>query len=160
MTNQTTNIVIAGLGGQGIITASDILAEAALLAGFDVKKSELHGMSQRGGSVTSDVRYGSRVLSPMVPVGEADVLLVMESTQIEVARPQMRPDGILLTPECIPMDALKNKKSFNIAMLGVLSTVLELPEAHWYEAMHIHLAEKLHRLNDEAFALGRQVPRH
>jgi indolepyruvate ferredoxin oxidoreductase beta subunit len=67
MSNRVTNIVLGGLGGQGVLTASDILADAAFRAGFDVKKSELHGMSQRGGSVSSDVRYGPRVLSPMVP---------------------------------------------------------------------------------------------
>ena len=70
--NTVTNIVVAGLGGQGVLKGSDILADAALRAGYDVKKSEIKGMSQRGGSVTSDVRFGERVWSPMVPVGEAD----------------------------------------------------------------------------------------
>ena len=65
-----TNIVIAGLGGQGVLTASDIVADVAFHAGFDVKKSEVHGMSQRGGSVASDVRYGAQVFSPMVPEGK------------------------------------------------------------------------------------------
>ena len=68
-TRTVTNVVLAGLGGQGVIKASDILADAALRAGFDVKKAEIHGMSQRGGSVTSDVRFGRKVLSPMVPRG-------------------------------------------------------------------------------------------
>ncbi len=154
-THSTTNIVIAGLGGQGIITASDILAEAAFRAGFDVKKSELHGMSQRGGSVTSDVRYGERVLSPMVPPGEADVLLVLEPTQVEINRPLLRANGVLLTTAVIPDGALKSQKSLNVAMLGALSSVLEIDEGHWLAAMHAHLAEKLHRINDEAFALGR-----
>jgi len=71
MKPDVTNVVIAGLGGQGVLKASDILADAAFLAGLDVKKSEIHGMSQRGGSVTSDVRFGRQVLSPMVPAGEA-----------------------------------------------------------------------------------------
>ncbi|MBK5969721.1 MULTISPECIES: indolepyruvate oxidoreductase subunit beta [Thiorhodovibrio] len=155
--HSTTNIVIAGLGGQGIITASDILAEAAFRAGFDVKKSELHGMSQRGGSVTSDVRFGERVLSPMVPTGQADVLLVLEPSQVEINRPLMRADGVLLTTDVIPPDALKNKKSLNVAMLGALSSVLEIAETHWLAAVHAHLAEKLHRLNDEAFAIGRRA---
>ncbi|NTV97240.1 MAG: glycosyltransferase, partial [Thiobacillus sp.] len=75
---QVTNIVLGGLGGQGVLTASDILADAVFRAGFEVKKSELHGMSQRGGSVSSDVRYGPRVLSPMVPQGEADYLVVLD----------------------------------------------------------------------------------
>jgi len=69
--NEVTNIVIAGLGGQGVLKASDIVAEVVFRAGFDVKKSEIHGMSQRGGSVSSDVRFGERVYSPMVPLGEA-----------------------------------------------------------------------------------------
>jgi indolepyruvate ferredoxin oxidoreductase beta subunit len=59
--NKITNIVVAGLGGQGVLKASDIIAEVAFGAGLDVKKSEIHGMSQRGGSVSSDVRFGERV---------------------------------------------------------------------------------------------------
>ena len=62
----------AGIGGQGVILASDLLTVAAFRSGYDVKKSELHGMSQRGGSVSSDVRFGTKVWSPMVPRGEAD----------------------------------------------------------------------------------------
>ncbi|WP_420827315.1 indolepyruvate oxidoreductase subunit beta [Halochromatium salexigens] len=158
-----TNIVIAGLGGQGIVKASDILAEAALRAGFDVKKSELHGMSQRGGSVTSDVRYGhpehspvlSPVLSPMVPPGEAHVLLVLEPTQVEVTRALLHPDGLLIGPEVIEPGALKNRKSVNVAMLGALSTALEISEQAWTQAIQANLAEKLHALNAQAFALGR-----
>jgi len=65
-TSGVVNVVVAGLGGQGAIKASDILSDAAFEAGRDVKKSEIHGMSQRGGSVTSDVRFGDVVLSPMV----------------------------------------------------------------------------------------------
>ena len=72
MSQRVTNVILAGLGGQGVIKASDILADAAVRAGYDVKKAEVHGMSQRGGSVTSDVRFGPRVLSPMIPRGEAD----------------------------------------------------------------------------------------
>ena len=77
-------MVIAGLGGQGVLKASDILADVAFSAGLDVKKSELHGMSQRGGSVSSDVRFGERVFSPMVPEGEADFLVVIAADQVPV----------------------------------------------------------------------------
>ena len=62
MSSKPTNVVIAGLGGQGVLKASDILADVAFSAGLDVKKSELHGMSQRGGSVSSDVRFGEQRL--------------------------------------------------------------------------------------------------
>ncbi len=83
---KVTNIVVAGLGGQGVLKGTDILADVALRAGYDVKKSEIKGMSQRGGSVKCDVRFGKRVFSPMVPDGEADFLLVFEPTQVDPNR--------------------------------------------------------------------------
>jgi indolepyruvate ferredoxin oxidoreductase, beta subunit len=73
-----TNILLVGVGGQGILLASEILSETFMLAGYDVKKSEIHGMSQRGGSVVSHVRYGSEVFSPIVPEGEGDILFGFE----------------------------------------------------------------------------------
>jgi len=73
-----TNILLVGVGGQGILLASEILSETFMLAGFDVKKSEIHGMSQRGGSVVSHVRYGREVYSPIVPEGEGDILFGFE----------------------------------------------------------------------------------
>jgi indolepyruvate ferredoxin oxidoreductase beta subunit len=73
-----TNILLVGVGGQGILLASEILSETFMLAGFDVKKSEIHGMSQRGGSVVSHVRYGRKVFSPIVPEGEGDILFGFE----------------------------------------------------------------------------------
>lgn len=73
-----TNILLVGVGGQGILLASEILSETFMLAGYDVKKSEIHGMSQRGGSVVSHVRYGNEVFSPIVPEGEGDILFGFE----------------------------------------------------------------------------------
>jgi indolepyruvate ferredoxin oxidoreductase, beta subunit len=73
-----TNILLVGVGGQGILLASEILSETFMLAGYDVKKSEIHGMSQRGGSVVSHVRYGGEVFSPIVPEGEGDILFGFE----------------------------------------------------------------------------------
>ncbi len=78
MNAAVTNILLVGVGGQGILLASEILSEAFMLAGFDVKKSEIHGMSQRGGSVVSHVRFGKEVYSPVVPEGEGDVLFGFE----------------------------------------------------------------------------------
>jgi len=72
------NILIVGVGGQGIILASEILADVGKEAGFDVKKSEVHGMSQRGGSVLTHVRFGSQVFSPLIRQGEVDFLLAFE----------------------------------------------------------------------------------
>ena len=152
-----TNVVLAGLGGQGVIKASDILADAALRAGLDVKKSELHGMSQRGGSVTSDVRFGARVLSPMVPRGEADYLVVMAESEVEVARPLLREGGVLLSPDLIPDAELPNKRSLNVALLGALSRYLDLPPETLLDAMKAALPERLHAVNERAFELGRRV---
>ncbi|MGQ9523992.1 MAG: indolepyruvate oxidoreductase subunit beta [Armatimonadota bacterium] len=73
-----SNILLVGVGGQGIVLASEVLASAALEDGLDVKKSEIHGMSQRGGSVTSHVRFGEQVFSPVIPKGQADILLAFE----------------------------------------------------------------------------------
>lgn len=152
-----TNVVIAGLGGQGVIKASDILSDAAFRSGLDVKKSEIHGMSQRGGSVTSDVRFGPRVLSPMVPPGEADFLVVLAADQVDVNRGQLRLGGVLIAPELINPDALLNRKSFNIALLGALSVHLEIAEERWREAIHACLPAKLHAVNEQAFAEGKRA---
>ena len=78
MDNAITNILLVGVGGQGILLASEILSEAFMLAGLDVKKSEIHGMSQRGGSVVSHVRFGKEVFSPVVPEGQGDILFGFE----------------------------------------------------------------------------------
>ncbi|MBN1636662.1 MAG: indolepyruvate oxidoreductase subunit beta [Deltaproteobacteria bacterium] len=78
------NILMAGTGGQGIILASDILAEVMMRSGCDVKKSEIHGMAQRGGSVMSHVRYSKEVYSPIIPLEECDILLSFE--ELETAR--------------------------------------------------------------------------
>lgn len=75
------NVSLVGVGGQGILLTSDVLALAAMHAGLDVKKSEIHGMSQRGGSVISQVRFGARVHSPIVPEGESDILVSFERTE-------------------------------------------------------------------------------
>ncbi len=90
MSDQITNILLVGVGGQGILLASEILSEAAMLAGFDVKKSEIHGMSQRGGSVVSHVRYGSEVFSPIVPEGEGDILFGFELMETARSLPLLR----------------------------------------------------------------------
>ncbi len=78
---KTFNIVIVGVGGQGVILASKIISNAAMDAGLDVKQSEVHGMSQRGGSVISHVRIGKKVYSPLVTEGEADVILAFEKLE-------------------------------------------------------------------------------
>ena len=155
MADNVTNVVFAGLGGQGVIKASDILAEAAFRAGLDVKKSELHGMSQRGGSVSSDVRFGKEVLSPMVPPGEADFVVVLEAAEAEAGRARLKQNGTMFTPDAIGPGRLSNQKSLNVALLGALSRQLRIPEEHWQAALHANLPQKIWALNEQAFAIGR-----
>jgi indolepyruvate ferredoxin oxidoreductase beta subunit len=92
--SEVVNVLMVGVGGQGIVLASDLLAEAALIAGLDVKKSEIHGMSQRGGPVFSHVRFGpGRVQSPTIPQGEADVIYALERMELLRWAAWARPGG-------------------------------------------------------------------
>ena len=92
----TTNIFIAGVGGQGILLAGEVIAEAAMLMGHSVRKSEVHGMSQRGGSVTCQVRYGEEVYSPLIARGEAHVLVGLERLEAVRYLDHLRPGGTAL----------------------------------------------------------------
>jgi indolepyruvate ferredoxin oxidoreductase, beta subunit len=96
MSTQITNILLVGVGGQGILLASEVLAEAFMLAGFDVKKSEIHGMSQRGGSVVSHVRFGEKVYSPIVPEGEGDILFGFEILETYRSLPLLKKGGTVV----------------------------------------------------------------
>ena len=150
--SSVVNVVVAG---QGVLKASGILADTAFHAGLDVKKSEIHGMSQRGGSVSSDVRFGDRVFSPMVPAGEADFLVVLAASQIEVARPARKAGGVLVHPGLVDETRLANKRSLNVALLGALARHLNLAENLWHAAIKAALPEKLHAANLQAFAIGK-----
>lgn len=90
------SIKLVGVGGQGTILAAKLISTALIQAGYDVKMSEIHGMSQRGGSVSSEIRYGDKVYSPVIEKGHADVIVAFE--QMEAARymDYLKPDGILL----------------------------------------------------------------
>lgn len=92
----TTNILIVGVGGQGVLLASELISDAALDAGYDVKKSEVHGMAQRGGVVSSHVRIGEKIFSPLIPLGKADVLLAFEEAEAMRWVHFVKPDGALV----------------------------------------------------------------
>jgi indolepyruvate ferredoxin oxidoreductase beta subunit len=91
------NIIICGTGGQGILMASEVLCSAAWRSGFDVKKSEVHGMAQRGGSVSSHVRFGEKVNSVLVEKGAADVILALEKMESLRWASYLSPEGKLIT---------------------------------------------------------------
>ena len=93
---QITNILVVGIGGQGVMTATEILAEAAIALGHDVKKTEVAGMAQRGGVVSSHLRFGPKVLSPQITPGTADILLGFEAAEGMRWQHMLRPQGIAL----------------------------------------------------------------
>ena len=103
--NLATSVVLAGVGGQGILLASEIVARAAMIAGFDVKTNEVHGMAQRGGSVIAQIRYGREVHSPLVPVGAARVLGSFEVVEALRHAHYLAPDGLAVvsTQEIVPV---------------------------------------------------------
>ena len=98
-----------------------------------------------------------KVLSPMVPRGETDYLLVLALSEIEVTRPLLRPTGVLIRPDLVKESELTNRRSLNVALLGALSYHLAavIPENTFLEAVKASLPERLHTMNEQAFALGR-----
>jgi len=93
---QSGNILFSGVGGQGILLASELTAYAQLKAGFDVKKSEVHGMAQRGGSVEAHLRYGERVYSPLIEPGTADILVAFEIMEAVRYLPYLHKDSAVV----------------------------------------------------------------
>jgi indolepyruvate ferredoxin oxidoreductase beta subunit len=100
---KTINFMLAGVGGQGTILASDVLANVGLVTGYQAKQAEVHGMSQRGGSVTSYVRWGEAVYSPLVGAGEVDVFLSFEKVEALRNLDQLRPGALAV----ISLEAIK-----------------------------------------------------
>ena len=94
---ETKNIMIVGVGGQGTLLASKLLGRLLLTRNYDIKVSEVHGMSQRGGSVVTYVRYGDKVYSPIIDKGEADFILSFELLEAARAAEYLKPNGIIIT---------------------------------------------------------------
>lgn len=114
--SEIKNILLCGVGGQGIILASKILATGLIKAGYDVKMSEVHGMAQRGGSVTTQVRYGEKVYSPIIGKGQADVLVSFETMETPRWIDYVKPDGKVVI------------NAYQIPSATILSGAAEYPE--------------------------------
>ena len=181
---KTTNIIIVGVGGQGILLTSKILGYLALDMGEQVKVSEVHGMSQRGGSVITHVRIGQDVHSPLVDAGEADFVLSFEKLEALRAEHYLKKGGVLIsnTQEILPMpvimgntaypeqapasenavllDALDlaekagNSRAVNIVLLGVLARFLSWPQEKWESAIAACVPPRTLEINLLAFRAG------
>ncbi|WP_069650925.1 indolepyruvate oxidoreductase subunit beta [Caloranaerobacter ferrireducens] len=114
--SETKNILLVGVGGQGIILASKVLSKGLVDAGFDVKMSEVHGMAQRGGSVTTQVRYGEKVYSPIIGKGQADILVAFEKMEAMRWIEYLKPNGKLVI------------NNYSIPSVPVLTGQVKYPE--------------------------------
>ncbi|HOP08063.1 MAG TPA: indolepyruvate oxidoreductase subunit beta [candidate division Zixibacteria bacterium] len=112
MENKNYNILIVGVGGQGVLLASELISEAAMMHGFDVKKSEVHGMSQRGGVVSTHVKIGPKVYSPTIEYGQVDVVMAFEAAEGLRALDWMKKDGVAIvsTSRIVPAIVTSSKQ--------------------------------------------------
>ncbi len=123
--DKVINILIVGVGGQGVILASELLSEAAMSADYDAKKSEVHGMAQRGGVVSSHVRFGPKVYSPLIPAASADVVLAFEAAEGLRWAKEVTKGGLLVvnTQEIIPPIAFTKEYDYPEDVVGELKGI-------------------------------------
>lgn len=134
--SEVKNILLCGVGGQGTILASKLLSYALVDAGYDVKMSEIHGMSQRGGSVTTQVRYGKEVHSPIIGKGSADILVSFEAMEALRYLDDLNPDGVAVVnrheiPTATTLSGQENYPS------DVIRRVQDAARAHILDAAEI-----------------------
>ena len=135
------NIVFSGVGGQGIVVASDIFCEAALFDGFDVAKAEVHGMAQRGGSIVAHVRIGEKVQAPLIETGKADIILGFEMLEAARVLPMLNKNGTVI----VNTKYIAPSTSGNSAMINdekILNIIRERAKT-LYEIDGIGIANKL-----------------
>ena len=152
------NILFSGVGGQGILLASEITAQALLAVGFDVKKSEVHGMAQRGGSVESHLRFGRKVYSPLITTGGADFLVCFHPEEHPRLKSFLKPDGVdMITFLDQVQEAIDNPRCLNTCLVGVLSTHLSIPEDCWMRAIETVFKKSVVAENKKIFRTGRDI---
>ncbi len=137
------NFVLVGVGGQGTILASDVLAELGLKLGYDVKKAEIHGMSQRGGSVISHVRWAEQVFSPIISKGQADVLVAFEKLESVRFLDLLKPCGIILVNDYSIEPVTVTSGTSTYPEDAVINETLEKVTAHVHWVKGVELAEGL-----------------
>lgn len=132
---QNINFLLVGVGGQGVLTASNILATAGMLAGYDVKKSEIHGMSQRGGNVSSHIRWGDAVFSPIIGDGETDYLLAFEAMEASRYTKMLKKESILILDDhqIVPITVTSGGSKYpqKAEIVSVLKQVTSQIQIHW-----------------------------
>ncbi len=164
MINKPFNIVIVGIGGQGLITLLKILAEAALIENYDVKTSELHGLSQRGGSVEVHIRLGKKVYSPLVPIAKANLILGLDSQEALNARYYANPKTSFLinAPKAVDASKICEEKLGNkivagvyLLSLAVFKNLIPIKPDSLLKAIEKVVKPKYIELNKKAFNLAK-----
>ncbi len=155
MSNKTVNVLFCGTGGQGVLKAAEVCGWAAMFAGLHAKKSEVHGMAQRGGSVESHVRFGKTVFSPLIPKGAVDVLVPFHSGEEERLRAFLSSTGKNLHPFMVKAHENNiNSRYMNTYLLGVLAAYLSLPQTAWMQALEQEFKTKNLDENKRVFLEG------
>ena len=158
MNNSTCNILFCGIGGQGVLKASEICGWAAIFDGFHVKKSEVHGMAQRGGSVESHLRFGKKVFSPLITRGQVDYLVSFHHDEHDRMKNLLRHDGVDLIGYLDKAQAqIEDQRQLNTFLVGVLSALLPVKEQSWIKALEKVFPEKILAQNKEVFLKGRRI---
>ena len=154
---ETKSIMIVGVGGQGTLLASRILGSVLGTAGYEVKVSEVHGMSQRGGSVVTYIRYGEKVYSPVIEKGQADMIVSFE--QLEAARyvSYLKKDGTIITntQKISPMPVITGAAEYPDGIIDKILPGIELDA--WKKAVEKCVPAKVIEINEKAFDLGRDL---
>ncbi len=132
-----TNILVAGIGGQGVMTAAEILALTALAQGYDVKKTEVAGMAQRGGVVTSHVRFGEKINSPAIPEGEADLIIGFEPAEAARWLDQLKPGGVMLVNQARQIPPIVSVGIYDYPEDPVADIIERGVDAHAFNATRI-----------------------
>jgi len=160
------NVFLAGVGGQGILLASEVLCEAFLLSGYDVKKSEVHGMAQRGGAVTTHLRFGKKVHSPLIEPGTADLLVAFEKMEALRFAHYLSPGGAALVnaQEILPPSVSTGKERYpsrieerlreftpNLFVVDALAAALSLHEVRAVNIVMVGAASHFLPLAEEAY---------
>ncbi len=166
MSRAKGNVILAGVGGQGILLASEVLCEAFLLGGFDVKKSEVHGMAQRGGAVTTHLRFGPRVASPLVEDGTADLLVAFEKMEALRFAHLVAAGGAILanTQEIFPPSVSTGKEKYperieerlraatpRVFLVDALAAALALHEVRSVNIVMVGAASRFLPLPEEVY---------
>ena len=175
MKQARVNVFLAGVGGQGILLASEVLGEAFLLGGYDVKKSEVHGMAQRGGAVTTHLRYGPKVFSPLIEPGTADLLVAFEKLEALRFAHFLKPDGaaVVNAQEIMPPSVATGRERYperieerlaevtpNLYLIDALAAALSLREVRAVNMVMVGAASQLLPLPEECYlrALRERLP--